>query len=179
MNILYLVIGSFSLNFLFLLFVMIFGKYSWFQLKAKFMRNPIQVNIINQSNRVLSYLLQANTEKVEVNHKTYHCPRSMGINQKGIQQFFFYEDDAEPIQINENGSINPEYFSQLLIQAEINGANNFLKNLVKLNWIILAMGIMALILLIDTWKVFEIAKGQAVILEFIKNVNLTQQTLRV
>ena len=176
MNILYVIISSLGLNLLLILYFLIFGKFSWFQFKAKFMKNPVQINIINSSGKVRSYLLNSSNQHVRCNDgKTRHCDENMKVFITGIANFFYNEDDAEPLALTElalNG-INPDYLTQLLLQAEINGANSFIKQLVKINLFIIVLGIIAVLLLVCVWKIIEIDKATTIIMEYIYSMNTT------
>jgi len=173
MNILYFILSSVSVNILLVLYLFIFGKFSWFQLKARFMKNPVQINVINNSGKIRSKLINASNENVLVEHKTRHCPKDYALFHLGIAQYFYNEDDAEPLTFGATDGINPEYLSNLLIQAELNGANSFLKNLVKINIFIIVLAIMAVLLIVCVWKIVEIDKATVLITDFISRMNTT------
>jgi hypothetical protein len=173
MNILYIIFSSLFVNILLLLYLFIFGKFSWFQLKARFMKNPVQINVINNSGKIRSNLINASNEYVQIQHKIRHCPKDYALFHLKIAQYFYNEDDAEPLTFNAVDGINPEYLSNLLIQAELNGANSFLKNLVKINIFIIVLVIMAVLLLICVWKIIEIDKAIVLITDFISRMNTT------
>jgi hypothetical protein len=173
MNILYVIFGSVGFNILILLYLLIFGKFSWFQLKARFMKNPVQINVINNSGKIRSKLINASNENVQLEHKIRHCPKDYALFHQGIAQYFYNEDDAEPLTFGATDGINPEYLSNLLIQAELNGANSFLKNLVKINIFIIVLAIMSVILIVCLWKIIEIDKATVLITNFISAMNTT------
>ena len=173
MNITYIILGSALANILFFLYFLVFGKFSWFQFAARFMKNPVQINVINNSGKIRSKLINASNENVQVEHKIRHCPKDYALFTHGIAQYFYNEDDAEPLTFGDTDGINPEYLSNLLIQAELNGANSFLKNLVKINIFIIVLAVMAVLLIVCVWKIVEIDKATVLIAEFISRMNTT------
>lgn len=175
-NMIYLIFGSILVNFLLIVYFLVFGKHSWFQLKSRFMKNPLRINIINSSGKIRSYLLNSSNENVKCpDGKTRHTPDNMKLFDSGIANFYYNEDDSEPLSMTDlaMGGINPDYLTQLLLQAEINGANSFIKNLVKVNIFIIVLGIMALLLFVVVWKIFEIEAAIQILNNLLTTMNAT------
>lgn len=173
MNLIYWIFGSLLVNFIFILYFLVFGKYSWFQFKARFMKNPVQINVINTSGRIRSKLINANNEGILDGTQTRHTPKDQALFKHGIANFYYVEDNVEPLTFNEISGLNPEYLTDMLKQAELNGANNFLKDLVKINLFIIALFLMGAALLGVGVFVYDTHTNVKTIIQILQSMNVT------
>ena len=176
-NLIYLIIGSLLINFFFILYFLVFGKYSWFQFKSKFMKNPVQINVINTSGRIRSKLINASSENVLDGQQTRHTPKDSALFKQGIANYYYMEDNTEPLTFNEINGLNPEYLTDLLKQAELNGANNFLKDLVKINLFIIALAFMAAAMIGLGVFIYNTHSNTKIIIQILQSMNVTNMRI--
>jgi len=127
-------IFSILLNFILIVVVVAYFGYSWQLLRAKFMKNPMFLNIVGLDGKVRTRKLINTTDKsykIKDNDERIITLEN-GIIVDGVMNLFYYGTEVQPICLADVQRVmSCKEWDKLALLLRLEGANEFIPNLLK------------------------------------------------